>query len=587
MTSAQHQSNRAKPDPAGTWHNLKTGITGRTAPVFTLAESSPPLDHLQGIPEYRSRIRQPDSLLVVTKNQTTLKTLNTAFIDPGLSVHHAPNTPRAWEILLSGNNVDLICIDAKITGSRTPEMVRNIKDFDPDIEVIVLADSSQHKLALKAMKAGASDCVLKPIAPKELKHTLKTCFDNRLHRLQELAYRQTLEEVLEQRTAQLHQWESQSRHRDTLSTATVVTSLSSADKTIFEQTEFLNNVIESLDYPFYVIDVTNHTVTLANRTALQDRDLDNLKCFQLTHHQQHPCHHSQYPCPLKQVKDTGKPAVVKHTHYHRDGTSRTVEVHAYPVSDPNGNVAQVIAYDHDITRQRTTQKKLIRSANLAEVGKLAASIAHQINNPLYGIMNTLEIVAGKIQPDDHAQELVKLSLHQIDRVKNLLWRLMDLYQPLPQQEQVFELNALLKDLLAFMKPNMSRADVALLKDFATAPLTMAGSPDQIQQVCMNLITNALHAMPNGGKLTVRTRKKGRWIHLDITDTGHGIAPDNIDRIFDAFFTTKHAEHSPGLGLSISLHIIQNHHGKIDLKSKVDHGTTFTVTLPFRKGDPTP
>jgi two-component system NtrC family sensor kinase len=164
---------------------------------------------------------------------------------------------------------------------------------------------------------------------------------------------------------------------------------------------------------------------------------------------------------------------------------------------------------------------------------------------------------------------------------------MDLYQPLPQQEQVFELNALLKDLLAFMKPNMSRADVALLKDFATAPLTMAGSPDQIQQVCMNLITNALHAMPNGGKLTVRTRKKGRWIHLDITDTGHGIAPENIDRIFDAFFTTKQTEHSAGLGLSISLHIIQNHHGKIDLKSKVDHGTTFTVTLPFRKGDPTP
>ena len=239
----------------------------------------------------------------------------------------------------------------------------------------------------------------------------------------------------------------------------------------------------------------------------------------------------------------------------------------------------------DITSHKAIQDELIRSAKLAATGKLAASIAHEINNPLYGIKNTLEIISEEVTTGSQSQKLVSLSLEEIERVKNLLWRMLELYKPVPEKEQLIDVNTLLNSLLVFMQPQIEKAQVSLIKDFTDTPLTIFGSRDQMHQVLMNLIGNALQAMPDGGELRIYTGKSGRRILVKIADTGHGISAQNLEHVFDAFFSTKESSHGVGLGLSVSHSIVQNHGGKIEVHSQVGQGSTFTVILPYRKGVP--
>ena len=239
----------------------------------------------------------------------------------------------------------------------------------------------------------------------------------------------------------------------------------------------------------------------------------------------------------------------------------------------------------DITSHKVIQEELIRTAKLAATGKLAASIAHEINNPLYGIKNTLEIISEEVTTGSQSQKLVSLSLEEIERVKNLLWRMLELYKPVPEKEQLIDVNTLLNSLLVFMQPQIEKAQVSLIKDFTDTPLTIFGSRDQMHQVLMNLIGNALQAMPDGGELRIYTGKSGRRILVKIADTGHGISAQNLEHVFDAFFSTKESSHGVGLGLSVSHSIVQNHGGKIEVHSQVGQGSTFTVILPYRKGVP--
>jgi two-component system NtrC family sensor kinase len=254
-----------------------------------------------------------------------------------------------------------------------------------------------------------------------------------------------------------------------------------------------------------------------------------------------------------------------------------------PLNDLALSEYNYLCIGQDITSHKAIQEELIHTAKLAATGKLAASVAHEINNPLYGIKNTLEIISQEVTDGSRSQKLVSLSLDEIERVKNLLWRMLELYKPGPDKEQIIDINTLLDNLLDFMQPQIEKAQVSLIKDFNNTPLTISGSRDQMHQVFMNLIGNALQAMPDGGKIRIHTSKSGRRILVKITDTGHGISEENLKHVFDAFFSTKESSRGVGLGLSVSHSIVRNHGGKIDVKSRVGNGSTFTVSLPYRKG----
>ena len=242
-----------------------------------------------------------------------------------------------------------------------------------------------------------------------------------------------------------------------------------------------------------------------------------------------------------------------------------------------------------VMRNQSLSKKLSRadaqvlqSAKLAATGKLAASIAHEINNPLQSVQSCIYLVADSMAPNGPNRQYLDIAREELDRIAKIVQRLADLYRPSQEGLRETDLNALLENVFALMGKRMQQSNVKL-KRLLTADLpVIVVVADQIKQVSFNLILNAMEAMPDGGELKIATRYVGEHstprIEMIFEDTGVGIAPEAIERIFDPFYTTK--AKGTGLGLSISYDIVERHGGELRVESTVGQGSVFTVSLPF-------
>jgi len=236
------------------------------------------------------------------------------------------------------------------------------------------------------------------------------------------------------------------------------------------------------------------------------------------------------------------------------------------------------------TRQLTKmQDHLIQSEKMASMGQLAASIAHEVNNPLSGVLIYNQLIAKKITRGDFDREAILDYLskmeHELSRSTKLVRSLLDFaVQTEPKIKEV-NVNEVLNRALELGIHAGSKENTRVEKDLQSLP-TFMEDPDQLEQVFMNLIMNALQAMPTGGKLTLRTFMENRELKIAVQDTGCGIPPENLSKIFTPFFSTKKEVKGVGLGLSVAYGIIQGLKGRIEVESKVGEGTTFTVCLPI-------
>ncbi len=226
--------------------------------------------------------------------------------------------------------------------------------------------------------------------------------------------------------------------------------------------------------------------------------------------------------------------------------------------------------------------QLLQSAKLAATGKLAASIAHEINNPLQSVQSCIYLVADSMAANGPNRQYLDIAREELDRIAKIVQRLADLYRPSQEGLRETDLNGLLENVFALMGKRLQQNNVKL-KRFLTADLPpIVVVADQIKQVSFNLMLNAMEAMPDGGELRVRTRfvreQTNPRIEVIFEDTGVGIAPEALERIFDPFYTTK--AKGTGLGLSISYDIVERHGGELRVESTVGQGSVFTVSLPF-------
>ena len=234
---------------------------------------------------------------------------------------------------------------------------------------------------------------------------------------------------------------------------------------------------------------------------------------------------------------------------------------------------------------RTDQLKkihnqLFRSEKLASLGKLAAGVAHEINNPLTGVLTNASLLLDDFEKGDERREDVEVIVSETIRCREIVKRLLDFARQTKPQKILTNINALIENIILLVKNQTSFRSISIEKDLeAKVPEIMADT-DQIQQVFINLILNASESMSEGGKLTIESRigKNGDFINIKFTDNGYGISEDDKQKIFDPFFTTK--ENGTGLGLSISYGIIERHGGTIDVESSVGTGTIFTLHLPI-------
>ena len=229
--------------------------------------------------------------------------------------------------------------------------------------------------------------------------------------------------------------------------------------------------------------------------------------------------------------------------------------------------------------------QLVRSEKLASLGQLVAGIAHEINNPLTGILMFANMFAQDQRLDENQRQDALTIVHETNRCADIVKRLLDFSRTSIPDKRLKSLSTIMENTLALVTHHAAVNDVEIVRHYGVNLPDIEVDPTQMEQVFINLLVNACHAMPMGGRMSIVMRRdlKRDLLITTIEDTGHGISEENLGRIFDPFFTTKKQEldgiSGTGLGLSVSYGIIQNHGGQITVQSVVGRGTVFTIELP--------
>ena len=282
---------------------------------------------------------------------------------------------------------------------------------------------------------------------------------------------------------------------------------------------------------------------------------------------------------------------VKHGPAHPAGIVTSV------LTDSSGTPTGVILTIRDQASVRDLKERMRRSDRLATLGMIAAGIAHEVKNPLVGISGAAQLMKSELKsgeavgtPGKNLIEYLDVILKESDRLNKVLEGILDFTRLKPLEIKAYNIHSILDRVLLLNEENARKGGVVLARLYDPSLPDVIGNRDQLVQVFLNLVKNAIEAMPAGGKLTVVTRmsdlftsvqadgKKHRLMVVKITDTGRGIKGEHLNDVFTPFFTTK--DRGVGLGLALSYQIVQEHLGTIRVESQENEGTTFSVYLPL-------
>jgi signal transduction histidine kinase len=236
-----------------------------------------------------------------------------------------------------------------------------------------------------------------------------------------------------------------------------------------------------------------------------------------------------------------------------------------------------------IKKLRDTQKELVSTEKLASVGRIAAGVAHEIGNPLTSVLGHTEILhkrlkSKRIKDGEILLDLVERTRKETERINRIIKDLLQFSKPPSSHIDDIDVNRLIQDSLKAVQVQERFQDIDFDLSLGENLPWIKGNNDQLQQVLFNILINAADAMPHGGSISIRTAKDKRWVSIAIKDTGVGIKPEDINKIYEPFYTTKSPDKGTGLGLSISLKIIEDLGGKITVKSERGKGTEFIIYL---------
>lgn len=232
----------------------------------------------------------------------------------------------------------------------------------------------------------------------------------------------------------------------------------------------------------------------------------------------------------------------------------------------------------DLTERKRMEEQLRRTERIAELGTLASGMAHEIGTPMNVILGRAEYLMQRTQEEPLKKGLQTI-ISQVERITRVMDQLLAFARRKPVERRALDLQKTIEDNLDIFEERLARHRIIVEKSFAgSCPLVFADS-DQMSQVMINLVMNALHAMPDGGTLRVGVSPRDGVVRLTVADTGHGIPQDVVDKIFDPFFTTKEFGKGTGLGLTVVKGIIEEHQGTIAVESDSGKGTTFSIDLP--------
>lgn len=298
----------------------------------------------------------------------------------------------------------------------------------------------------------------------------------------------------------------------------------------------------------------------------------------------HPEHRTAY---RKEIEKSGFVVDYEVQWKRKDGTVIEVMLTSHTRSDSDGNILGyegiVVDLGERLRMERKlnqTRRQLLQSEKLAAMGRLTSQIAHELNNPLFGIMNTLELMKTEIGPENRRRKLLDLSLQEASRLADMLKKMLSFARPDQFERVPMNINSVIEEIALLHEKRLKENNISMEVMLDENLLRIHASKDQMRQVFLNMFANAMEAMPDGGTLRMETLSVGKFIEIILSDTGIGIAEENLGKIFDSFFTTKkHTVKGVGLGLSVCYGIIEDHGGRIRAESRPGKGTRFLITLP--------
>lgn len=324
--------------------------------------------------------------------------------------------------------------------------------------------------------------------------------------------------------------------------------------------------------PNYRIERAN--MAAAERAGQDVRELIGKQCFRIFANRLKICPQ----CPLTQTLKTKHPQSVTIDRLRPDGD---FAVNSYPlIQGVKRSEYRVVHHYRDVTEEKVLQRKLVQSEKMAAIGMLAGGVAHEINNPLGGILAFTQLIQRELPKDNPTQSDLAEIEGAAKRCKKIVQDLLSFSRPTQEGDKTLtNLNDLFEKILTLSRLDIRNANIDLNLELEPSLPYVWGDPTRLQQVFLNLLTNAIFATPKGGSITIRTSQGEQGVTMEFSDTGCGIKKEHLHHIFDPFFTTKGPHQGTGLGLSICYAIIQEHQGKLEAQSQEGKGSKFTITLP--------
>ena len=368
--------------------------------------------------------------------------------------------------------------------------------------------------------------------------------------------------------------------------------------------EFL---IHQTDEPIVILN-SDFTIFEANEayltaTGKTRTEVIGAYCHKIFYGFDSPClnHKPEYECPMVKTMKTGESAHVIMDAPISSSRSGYFEIVTYPVKNSAGEIRRVIEIQRDITKELSSRWEekvqqlkqdftyMIQEDRMISLGKLVASCVHEINNPIQGLLTfsrLMENILAKGPPTpadlEEFQEYLSLMTPELERCGKIVSGLLSFSRETDLEYKRINLNEVLQAVIALIRHKLELQGIKLTTHFHPADLWVRGNASRLEQCLLNLVFNAMEAMPEGGNLGVASEldPARNQVQVEIRDTGSGIQAENLNHIFDPFFTTKDAGQGTGLGLSIVYGIVKNHSGDIRVASEAGQGTSFVLKFPY-------
>jgi len=385
--------------------------------------------------------------------------------------------------------------------------------------------------------------------------------------------------------------------------------LKSAEYQANLQKMFSDFLIQQSDAAIVVIN-TDFTIHEANESYLKivgktRQEVLGEYCYKIYYGLSTPCSSARpiMRCPMLETRRNGRSAHVVHEFYGTKGRTSYGNIVTYPLKNQDGQIYQVIEIIRDITdiisngwekriqALKADLNKMVQEDRMISLGKLVASCVHEINNPIQGLL-TFSDLMGKILArgdpgkDDLEQfkHFLSLMSNELERCGNIVSGLLSFSREIPLEYKDIDLNEVLQAVITLTRHKMELQNIEFVCNTCPGILMVTGDSNRLQQTLLNLVFNAIEAMPKGGRLEIvsRSDEREKEVIIEIKDSGNGISAEHLDHIFDPFFTTKKEGEGTGLGLSIVYGVVNNHRGKIAVQSTKGEGTAFTLRFPRLK-----